>query len=529
VKVIFSKICKNNSLLTDAYFLYRYFYKYIEDFMDRPLICLTLTGKTLAEDLALVNKYRTAIDVAELRADFLDGDERLEVRQFPRMAGIPCILTLRRRVDGGKFIEGEAARTILFARALSFADPNSINNYAYVDFEEDFHVPSLQDAALAFGTKIIRSVHDMEDPVANISQRLARLRTTGYEIPKIAFMPHTLDDVTKLFIEADKIKDNGHILIAMGPLGTPTRILSAKLGNYLTYTSADETNANLPTLGHMDPVTLNSVYHFKKLNNETKLYGITGWPLAATSSPALHNSGYEKHNLNSVYIPIRTDDIHKALTFAETVGIEGLSVTVPHKESVLNYVDTTDEKVDAIGACNTIVHSNGLWEGYNTDAEGFTKAILEFTGTHSLLHKKVAIIGAGGAAKAVAYSVSKLKGKACIFNRTLSKAKELAEMYNFKYSPLNGDASILLKKYSDIIIQTTSKGMNCTAPSSEDNDPLFFYDFKGNELLFDIIYVPEHTPVMTRAAAAGCKVCNGYSMLKYQGYKQFELFTGEQY
>ena len=114
--------------------------------MDRPLICLSLTAPTLAENLELVEKYRSQIDIAELRADFLAGDERLEVRKFPKMARIPCILTLRRRVDGGKFIEGEAARTILFARALSFADPNPQNNFAYVDFEEDFHVPSLQDA-----------------------------------------------------------------------------------------------------------------------------------------------------------------------------------------------------------------------------------------------------------------------------------------------------------------------------------------------------------------------------------------------
>src|SRR5574344_157282 len=485
--------------------------------MDRPLICLTLTGQTLAEDLSLVNKYRSSIDVVELRADFLDGDERLEVRQFPHMAGIPCILTLRRRVDGGKFIEGEAARTILFARAMSFADINTRNNFAYVDFEEDFHVPSLQDAALAFGTKIIRSVHDMENPVTNITQRLATLRTTGYEIPKIAFMPHSLTDVTHLFEEAKKINDSGHILIAMGPIGTPTRILSDKLGNYLTYTSPEETNANIPALNHMDPLTLNSVYHFKKINKETKLYGITGWPLVATSSPAIHNAGYEKHNINAIYIPVRAEHIQETISFANTVGLEGLSVTVPHKETILDYIENYDEKVDAIGACNTIINRNGIWEGYNTDEEGFTKALLEFTGTHSLAHKRISIIGAGGAARAIAYSVSKLKGNACIFNRTLSKAKELAEAYNFKYAPLNADSSLVLKKYSDIIIQTTSKGMNCTSPSSEENDPLFFYDFKGTEMLFDIIYVPQQTPVMIRAQAAGCKVCNGYNMLKYQG------------
>jgi 3-dehydroquinate dehydratase/shikimate dehydrogenase len=497
--------------------------------MDRPLICLTLTGKTLAEDLALVNKYRASIDIAELRGDFLDGDERLLIREFPRMAGLPCILTIRRRVDGGKFIEGEAARTILFARAMSFADTNSKNNFAYVDFEEDFHVPSLQDAALAFGTKIIRSVHDMENPIMNISQRLSHLRTTGYEIPKIAFMPHSLDDVTSLFKEAASIKDNGHILIAMGPLGTPTRILSRKLNNYLTYTSAPETNANIAQLGHIDPITLDSVYHFRTINNDTKIFGITGWPLTATSSPVLHNDGYEQHHMNAVYIPIRAEDVQKAITFADTVNVAGLSVTVPHKEKVIDCIQITDAKVDMIGACNTIVREKGAWAGYNTDAEGFSRALLEFIGRKNLAHMKVAIIGAGGAACAVAYAVSELKGNACIFNRTVRKAKDLADKYNFKYAPLNADSVNLLHKYSDLIIQTTSKGMNATLPFTEDNDPLYFFDFTGNELLFDIVYVPERTPIMEHASEAGCRVSNGYEMLKYQGYKQFELFTGEPY
>jgi len=497
--------------------------------MNRPLICLTLTGKTLAEDLALVNKYRTLIDIAELRADFLDGNERLLVRRFPSMAGIPCILTLRRRVDGGKFIEGEAARTILFARAMSFADSNSKNNFAYVDFEEDFHVPSLQDAALAFGTKIIRSVHDMEKPVRNIAARLAQLRTTGYEIPKIAFMPHSLDDVTQLFKEAEALKDDTHILVAMGPLGTPSRILGAKLDNYLTYTSPEETNGNIQELGHLDPVTLDSVYHFKKIDNSTKIFGITGWPLSATSSPVLQNKGFETHHMNAVYLPIRAEDVQKAITFADTVGVEGLSVTVPHKEKVLDYIQNTDTKVDMIGACNTIVRKNSSWTGYNTDAIGFSKALLEFTGTKNLAHKKVAIIGAGGAARAVAYAVSELRGNACVFNRTVRKAKELADRYGFKYAPLSSDSVNMLHKYSDIIIQTTSKGMNAALPFTEDNDPLYFYDFTGHEMLFDIVYVPERTPVMEHALEAGCKVCNGFNMLKYQGYIQFELFTGEKY
>ena len=497
--------------------------------MNQPLVCMTLTGKTLDENLKLVKKYEKYIDLVELRVDHLNEDEQLSARRFPAMIYQPCILTIRRDIDGGQFTGGDFARTNLFARALAFANPDKSKNFAFVDFEEDFHIPSLQDAAMAYGIKIIRSVHDMENPISDIHSRLQQLCTTGYEIPKIAFMPHTLDDVTKLFAQAQEFKDNNHILLAMGQLGVPTRILGAKLKNFITFASPQECSSSLQSLAHVDPVTLNDTYHFSKIDDNTKIFGITGWPLAATSSPLLHNTGYMNHDMNSVYIPIRAEKLKQAFYFANVVGVEGMSVTIPHKEDVLNEIKDIDPIAQDIGACNTVVHSNDSWHAYNTDVTGFTRALLEFTGLKSLAHKKVAIIGSGGASKAIAYAVKKLHGNACIFNRTIARAKLLADKYDFKYASLSEDSGPMLKKYNDIIIQTTSKGMGCQPPSTEENDPIFFYDFTGKEMLFDIIYVPEVTPVMERAARAGCKVCNGYSMLKYQGYEQFELFTGEEY
>ena len=106
--------------------------------MGSPKVCLTLTAPTIEEDLELLNRYRNKIDIAELRVDHLLPDERLHVRKFPGLAGLPCILTIRRQIDGGQFVEGEAARTILFARALSFAEEDKTKNFEYVDFEEDF-------------------------------------------------------------------------------------------------------------------------------------------------------------------------------------------------------------------------------------------------------------------------------------------------------------------------------------------------------------------------------------------------------
>jgi 3-dehydroquinate dehydratase/shikimate dehydrogenase len=118
-------------------------------------------------------------------------------------------------------------------------------------------------------------------------------------------------------------------------------------------------------------------------------------------------------------------------------------------------------------------------------------------------------------------------GKACIFNRTVAKARALGKKYGFEYSALGSESISLLKKYSEIIIQTTSKGMGSTEESNESNDPLWFYDFYGEEMIYDIVYEPDVTPIMARAKKAGCKVRNGYSMLKYQGEEQFRLFTSE--
>lgn len=497
--------------------------------MNQSLICLTLTGKTIIEDLTLLDKYRKYVDLVELRADMLDENECLSIRRFPSLAKIPCILTIRRHNDGGAFIGGESSRTMLFARAMAFADQNPENNFTYVDFEKDFHIPSLQDAALAFGTKIIRSYHNMTGPVKNIVNACSKMRRTGYEIPKIAFMPHTLDDITDLFKETENFVDYDHILCAMGPLGFPTRVLTYKTHSYLTYVMPPEKCEELKMLGQTDPVSINEIYHFRSLDERTKLYGIMGYPLEKTSSPILHNEGYIQNGLNALYIPVRAKTVTEALSFAKQVGIKGFSVTVPFKEEILPELEEIDELTGDIGASNTIINKCGKWYGYNTDALGFMKALQEFLKTQKLYRRKVAIIGAGGASRAVAYAIKQMGGKACIFNRSVKNAKEIASLYGFDYAPLNPDSEHLVEKYSDIIIQTTSVGMGSKDPSSEKNDPLYFYNFNGTEKLYDIIYHPEETPIMKRAQDAGCKVSNGSSMLKYQGYEQFKLFTGLDY
>lgn len=497
--------------------------------MQQPKICLCLTCSTLAENLQVLEKYRQWIDMAELRADYLTDDERLYIRRFPAMAGLPVVLTIRRVVDGGVYKGGEAARTALMARGLAFASQDTTKNFAYIDLEEDLDVPSIQDAALAFGTRIIRSMHNMKDTVTGLPAKMAQIRKTGYEIPKIACTPRSLVDVSALFKESASL-DYEHIVCCMGMFSIPSRVLAERTGSFLTYCSPPGVNIDeaLTKLGHVDPIELNALYNFRAIDEKTELFGITGYPLTHTLSPRLHNEGYRRHGMNAVYIPIKSESVKDALDCAGVLGMKGLSVTVPHKEDVLAYMDSVSPEAADIGACNTVVCGKTGLTGYNTDAEGFEKALLEFLQVKNLRGKRVAIIGAGGAAKAVAHIVHKLKGRACIFNRTLSNARRLAEKYGFEYTVLGMEGQKLLEKYSWLIIQTTSVGMGA-GENDTASDPIAFYGFTGSEQVYDIIYSPEKTPLLRRAEEAGCRICNGYSMLKHQAYKQFELFTGVPY
>ena len=498
--------------------------------MNKPLICMTLTGKSLEEDMMLTNKYEKVIDLVELRVDHLSEDEQLYARRFPSLVNKPCLLTIRRDVDGGLFKGGEFSRTNLFARALAFANTDRSKNFAYVDFEEDFQIPSIQDAAMAFGVRIIRSCHNMKEPITNLRERCNQMRKTGYEIPKIAFMPKTLADLSNMFREGERLTQYEHIFVAMGPEGLSSRILAFRSNSFLTFVSPEEMLMNTTSIGHLDPNTLINLYHFNSLSKTTSLYGITGWPLKKLYSPQLFNDAFKKNKLDAVYLPIQSSYVSESLSFAPELDFKGLSITVPYRESVLYYLHEQTPEVIQIGAANTLVRKNNKWIGYNTDYIGFTQALEEFMGGIRIKRLKVAVLGAGGAAKAVVYALKLLGARVCIFNRTIEHAQLLAEKYGYEYAQLDSYSVEKLDEYSSLIIQCTSLGMSSSQNDecSSENDPIYFYNFRGNELLFDLVTTPQVTPLMNRAKIAGCRVCNGFKMLEYQTQAQFKIFTGRE-
>jgi 3-dehydroquinate dehydratase/shikimate dehydrogenase len=489
-----------------------------------------LTGKTLERDLEILEKYRRYIDLAELRVDCLDPDERFLIRRFPGMSDVPVILTIRREQDGGRFVGGEGSRITLLSKGLAFAEADRRQNFAYVDLEDDLSVPSLEEAARTFGTRIIRSCHDFQGIEGDLKQKIRGIAHAEDEIVKLSVLPRSMEEVVRIYEAAREIRDREKIVLCMGDYGVNTRILAEFMGSYLSYTSI-KGEPDLPpgAPGQLDPRDLVEGYRFREITPATRIFGIVGFPLKATSSPGFFNAVFNQQNRDAVYVPFPSDSLESFMKLAELLGLEGASVTIPYKEAILPYLGSRSEKVDFVKACNTIVRKPGpqglFWEGANTDAPGFSDSLLNFIGEKSLKGKRITIIGAGGAARAVAAELYRLKGRVLILNRTLFRARELAAPYRFEWAGIDSHGLDLMSHYGDLIIQTTSVGME---PDIE-GDPLELYKFSGREAVMDLIYKPEKTRFLKRAAAAGCAVQNGYDMLLRQARYQYACFFGEDF
>ena len=249
---------------------------------------------------------------------------------------------------------------------------------------------------------------------------------------------------------------------------------------------------------------------------KTGLFGIIGHPVAHSMSPAMHHAAFRALGLNAVYLAFDVTDLDAALSGVRGLGIKGVSITIPHKEAVLRFLDEIDPVAQRIGAVNTIVNRSGRLSGINTDCTGALSAIEEVT---SLRGRKVLVLGAGGAARAVCAGLADRGAAVHVANRTPERARALAEAFNLTWSGLErlGDIE------ADILINTTSIGMG-----PDYNETPMEKGFLGSfEVVMDIVYSPLKTRLLKEAGDAGCKTINGLNMLLYQAEAQFEFWTGQ--
>jgi shikimate dehydrogenase len=253
-----------------------------------------------------------------------------------------------------------------------------------------------------------------------------------------------------------------------------------------------------------------------QIDGKTRLYGIMGKPVSHSLSPAMHNAAFQEIGLNSVYVAFEVEDVARALDGFRFLDVRGVSVTIPHKQTVISHLDAIDSVAEKIGAVNTLVISDQHIEGFNTDWVGAMQALETIT---ELSGKKVLVIGAGGSARAVGFGLRERGAKVLLTNRTESKGQALASELDGEFLPLADIAEVR----ADAMINTTSVGM--TPHVEETPVPAAVLDHIA--AVMDIVYSPVQTRLLREAKQAGCRTVDGRYMLLYQGVAQFEIWTGQ--
>ncbi|KGE73332.1 shikimate dehydrogenase [Spirochaeta lutea] len=505
-------------------------------------LCTCVTADNAGAAQKLIEQTRSVSQVVEVRLDFwktLNGLETLLGWIFANTE-LEVILTIRARRDGGQWPdEDEKARLKVLGEVIALLGTSNREipiQRIWIDIEDWSPLLSKMEAcisrAASFGLGIIRSFHDFSGVPGDLVARMTTLETATREMGvdrlmvKAAVMPKNLADTAEIF-QAGRLLGTGgvscpYILLGMGEEGFSTRVLSARIGSSLSFASPVVAGGEAAAPGQIDPHELESVYGFSGLRGSEDVFGIIGSPIGHSKSPEYHNRQFREHGIPGVYLPFLVNDLEDFFILAETLTIRGLSVTVPHKQTIFPYLDSMDESVQAIGACNTILREPRGWRGTNTDAPGFLAPIA------SRLDRNVGsalVVGAGGAARACVYALVTRGISVHIVNRTRRRAEELVKTLK-AYVPRGTELAITDEPEgleAQLVVQTTSLGMSPRI----NEDPLPGYAFRKGQVVYDIIYSPAKTRFLQRAEKAGCEVINGWPMFIGQAAIQSRLFMNQ--
>lgn len=465
--------------------------------MREPLVCVAVAARTVDE----LRRQRDAVDGAdliELRLDHLDRpDAPLAIEGRRR----PVIVTCRPTWEGGRFAGSEDERRQVLESAVA-AGAEFIDVEARAGFAADI-------IRLRRGRGVVLSTHIFGEVPDDLSERASAMRSTGAEVIKIAIEARGLSDVLPLFALAEARHgkaDGGHVLIAMGDAGAPSRILASRLGNRWTYAG----DGVAP--GQFAPARLLREFHFRRIEPDAALYGVVGNPVRHSRSPAMHNAGFAEFGLNAVYLPLEAANAEDFVRFARTVCIAGVSITAPFKVALMSFVEDVDPLARRVGAINTIVVRDGRWIGANTDVHGF---LAPLAGRIAVKGIRASILGAGGAARGVAIALADQGASVTVCARRADSARAIADLVGGTVGDFPPKAGSW-----DVLINATPAGTGV-----EGQNPIEGARLDG-EMVFDLVYTPAETRLLAAARAAGCLTIGGLEMLVAQAERQFELWTG---
>lgn len=471
-------------------------------------VCAVIAARTSAEMQRQVRLAQRTAKTIELRLDWLDSDAQralaLRWLKKSRLKGVSFIATCRRKVAGGKFYGSANAELLWLSRAR---DAGCL--WCDLEVETLREIPGEVLRPFALPPRVLLSLHDFSrTPLLGTSTKLGAHVTGGIQALKIAAMANSLDDGLRLLRFA---RDAARIVaVPMGDIGLPARILALRENSALAYAPVAESTAP-GQVSFSDMVTL---YRAHKITRRTQVFGVIGDPIAHSLSPLLHNSAYIARKLDAVYLPFLVKNLSEFLKAVPEFNLRGFSVTIPHKQSILEHLSECDPLASRIGAVNTVtVRPDGTLIGCNTDYVGVLRALER---KMRIQGSRVLIFGAGGSARAAAFALAQSGANVFICARREKAARELAHAVGGENIPRRA----LRTESFDAILNATPVGMY----PHQNISPLAASELHCR-IVMDLIYRPESTRLLQIAAQKGIATVSGVDMFLAQGLAQWELWT----
>lgn len=437
-------------------------------------------------------------DWLELRLDQFQNSnwtKLLEEKKKPVIVSCP-ILEERGFYSGSK----EQRAKLLFRAALAGADAIDIDWRAASDLPD-----------LPPGCKKIVSYHDWEKTPADLLGIEKELRAHG-DIVKIVTMAHSLQD-NRASLQLLETVQAPTISFAMGEKGRLSRILAPLFGSLWSYASSAEGEETAP--GQLTVAEMRALYP-PGCGKQTQIFGVVGFPLSHSLSPLLHSMGLRALNLDALYLSFEAEDFQEFTKLVSSTRFQGFSVTHPYKEEAFRGSVHPDTATQSIGAANTWVREAKGWKAYNTDAPAAVECI-EKAMKEKISGRRVLILGAGGAARAVAFALKNAGAKVSLAGRQKDKTEKVATQLQL--------SSILWEEIKnfpyDLLIQATSVGMK-----AKQNESVIAKEWiQPGSWVFDLVYNPAETQFLRFAKEQNARTISGVEMFLLQAMKQFELFT----
>jgi len=476
-----------------------------------PRICIALGFPDAETLLAHARKeYDAGERFFEFRVDYFPDPEHgiAAIRKFlARHFDCTILATCRRHQNHGRF-NGSVEEQVRILEAAIAAGAKAVDieiESAENCVDRVEHLRSLAHVLLSYHN------YGGTPPLDAVVRRMARISADGYKLVTTARKP---SDNCRVLALARTYSKTPMVLLAMGETGFPTRVLSTAFGGLYTYAAPTTTEGTAS--GQVSARQLRHLYRVEKFTRDAHIYGVIADPVRHSISPAVHNRAFQARRADAVYLPflVKPVQLKDFLMFADKLPLAGFSVTIPHKQRILRYLDVIDPAARRIGAVNTVWRKAGKWRGTNTDAEGVTAPLNRRV---RVAKSSVLVVGNGGAARGAAFALAAAGAKLAITGRNPDRVRALAKACDAE--PLSREQTE--SRMFDVLIHSTPLGMSPRA------DQCFFDGRLPAKLVFDMVYNPLDTVLIRRAKSQGAEVICGLEMFLEQAARQFEIWTGE--